>query len=254
MTGRSIRFAFFTTVLSMVAGLGADPPTQPSIPSGCSELSDSQAQIRQIMDLSEGLDRIPFREVIFASTGQQVLRFNARCGADQRVMKAIADACRALIDEIKNPEDPVHQIQRINEVSAQLENRIAIAIQNHPGLTCEAPLNAQGKAQRSGYPDLEIIDLQTGRVYYLDPKLHHRDSRSSSFRTFYYEAKTHTRKVNRDAVHLLLGITHGGRENGKWSVLSWSLVDLYDFEIGFKAEFQASNRDLYREETTLISE
>ena len=38
--------------------------------------------------------------------------------------------------------------------------------------------------QRSGYPDLRIIDLGSKRVFYLDPKLYATGSRDSSFRAF----------------------------------------------------------------------
>ena len=41
-----------------------------------------------------------------------------------------------------------------------------------PGLQCDFPLTAKGKLQRSGYPDLRITDLESKRVFYLDPKLY----------------------------------------------------------------------------------
>jgi hypothetical protein len=42
----------------------------------------------------------------------------------------------------------------------------------------------------------------------------------------------------------LVGIEHDGN-TGKWKFLRWHLVDLADFKVTLKAEFQASNRDLY---------
>jgi hypothetical protein len=56
-----------------------------------------------------------------------------------------------------------------------------------PGLNCDLPRTAEDRVQRSGYPDLRIVDLASKRVFYLDPRLYAAGSRDSSFRTFYFE-------------------------------------------------------------------
>ncbi|MDQ6630617.1 MAG: hypothetical protein M3Y82_02540, partial [Verrucomicrobiota bacterium] len=117
-----------------------------------------------------------------------------------------------------------------------------------PGFSCDFPRTAKGKMQRSGYPDLRLEDKKSGRVIYLDPKLYAKGSRDSSFRTFYYEPKMDTGKINDDAHHLIVGFEHAPRENGQWKFLNWELVDLAKFKVRLKAEFQGSNRDLYRPE------
>lgn len=114
-----------------------------------------------------------------------------------------------------------------------------------PGLTCEVPANREGEHQRSGYPDLRIVDEISGDVFYLDPKLVEQSSWRSSFRSFYFEPKTKTLKINDDAVHLLVGIGHDGKV-GEWVFGEWNLVDLSTLNVRLKAEFQASNADLYR--------
>ena len=70
---------------------------------------------------------------------------------------------------------------------------------------------------------------------------------NSSLRTFYFTPQTETNKVLHDANHLLVGIEHDGN-TGKWRYLRWHLVDLSGFKVRLKAEFQASNEDLYRPE------
>ena len=65
--------------------------------------------------------------------------------------------------------------------------------------------------------------------------------------TFYFTPSVQTRKVLHDASHLLVGIEHDGN-TGKWKYLRWHLVDLARFKVRLKAEFQASNEDLYRPE------
>ena len=93
---------------------------------------------------------------------------------------------------------------------------------------------------------MRIIDRETKRVFYLDPKLYAAGGRESSFRTFYFEPKKSTNKVLDDAVHLVAGFEHAPRENGRWKFTRWDLVDLAHFQVKLKAEFQGSNRDLYR--------
>jgi hypothetical protein len=117
-----------------------------------------------------------------------------------------------------------------------------------PGFSCDFPKTAAGKVQRSGYPDLRLVDTATGRIYYLDPKLYAAGSRESSFRTFYFEPKVATNKVRDDAVHLILGIEHAPRAAGHWEFTRWDIVDLSHFQVKLKAEFQGSNRDMYRPE------
>ena len=83
-----------------------------------------------------------------------------------------------------------------------------------PGFSCDFPKTADGKVQRSGYPDLRLVDQASERVFYLDPKLYAAGSRESSFRTFYFEPKIATNKVRDDAVHLIVGFEHEPRAGG----------------------------------------
>ena len=76
-----------------------------------------------------------------------------------------------------------------------------------------------------------------------------RGSRASSLRTFYYEPQQETGKVLEDAHHVLIGFEHAGKVDGQWQFLGWELVDLSRLKLRLKAEFQGSNRDLYRPET-----
>ena len=46
-------------------------------------------------------------------------------------------------------------------------------------------------------------------------------------------------------MHLLVGIEHDGKTSA-WTFTGWRLVDLSTLQVRLKAEFQASNADLYR--------
>src|SRR5439155_12647156 len=110
------------------------------------------------------------------------------------------------------PDSVIQNVDRINEVSSHFENTLRELLNVTPGLQCDFPVTAEGKLQRSGYPDLRITDLQSKRVFYLDPKLYAAGSRDSSFRTFYFEPKKSTNKVRDDAVHFVDGIEHAPLE------------------------------------------
>ena len=145
------------------------------------------------------------------------------------------------------------QRARINEVSSHVEDTLRELLNATPGLSCDFPRTAADKVQRSGYPDLRIVHLASKRVFYLDPKLYAAGSRDSTFRTFYFEPKIATNKVRDDAVHFIAGLEHELKKDGQWRFTRWDLVDLSHFRVKLKAEFQGSNKDMYRPEAIVAS-
>ena len=212
-----------------------------------------------LLNENQQLRGIPFSELIFDTTGKRVLPFAANNAVDQRVAKAISAACEETMKRFNAPESVIQNIDRINEASSHFEDTLRELLNTTPGLHCEFPLTTDGKLQRSGYPDLRITDLESKRLFYLDPKLYAAGSRDSSFRSFYFEPKKSTNKVRDDAVHLVVGFEHAPRETGSgsptatWKFTRWDLVDLSRFTVKLKAEFQGSNRDLYRPEAIIAS-
>ena len=201
----------------------------------------------------QALRGIPFPQVIFDSTGKRVLAVDPKNEIDQRVIKQISAALDEVLKRMNAPENPVQSIARINEVSSHFEDLVRELLSAAPGLTCEIPRTAADRVQRSGYPDLRLVDKETKRVYYLDPKLYAAGSRDSSFRTFYFEPKIATNKVRDDAVHFILGFEHEPRSAGHWNFTRWDLVDLSHFKVKLKAEFQGSNRDMYQPEAIVAT-
>jgi len=161
-----------------------------------------------LIDEDRQLRGIPFSELIVATTGRKVLPFDANNAVDQRVAKAIGGACDATIKRLNAQDSAIQNIDRINEVSSHFEDTLRELLNMTSGLQCDFPLTVEGKVQRSGYPDLRITDLESKRVFYLDPKLYAAGSRDSSFRTFYFEPKKSTNKVRDDAVHFVVGFEH----------------------------------------------
>lgn len=195
---------------------------------------------------------VPFSTLIEISTGRQVIPMNPEDPADAEILAGIEEALGKVLDRFNQPDSITHRESRINEVSAFFETALIEEIDRLPELECSYPRTAEGNLQRAGYPDLMIRHPESGRVFYLDPKLVQEGSLESDLRTFYFTPTVQTRKVLHDASHLLVGIEHDGN-TGKWRYLRWHLVDLYHFKVRLKAEFQASNQDLYRPELIIRS-
>jgi hypothetical protein len=232
-----------------------------------------------LLDEESQLRGIPFGEVILDATGKRVLPFDPKSQTDRRVIKQIGTALDGTLKTMNAENSPVQNIKRINEVSSHFEDSLRELLNAAPDLKCDFPRTTDGKVQRSGYPDLRVIDVATNKIFYLDPKLYAAGSRDSSFRTFYFEPKIATGKIHDDAVHLIAGIEHqrvdvtgwlsrgGAAETAEvdsartehsgpkamWKFTRWDVVDLANFKVRLKAEFQGSNRDMYRAEAVLAS-
>ena len=206
-----------------------------------------------LLDENQQLRGLPFSEVIFDTTGKRVLAVDRKNEVDQRVIKKISAALDEVVKKLNSPASPIQNIERINEVSSYFENSLRESLNTIPAMSCDFPRTADGKIQRSGYPDLRLVDLTSKRVFYLDPKLYAAGSRDSSFRAFYFEPKIATNKVREDAVHLVAGFEHEPPKDGRWNFTRWDLVDLSQLKVKLKAEFQGSNRDMYRPEAVVAT-
>lgn len=205
--------------------------------------------------LHEGneLRGIPFPQVIFDATGKRVLAVEPSNEIDQRVIRQISLVLDEVLKRMNAVDSPIQGIARINEVSSHFEDMARELLSATPGFSCDIPHTADDRVQRSGYPDLRLVETDSKRVYYLDPKLYAAGSRDSSFRTFYFEPKGATNKVRDDAVHLILGFEHEPRTAGHWNFTRWDIVDLSHFQVRLKAEFQGSNHDMYRPEAIVAT-
>jgi hypothetical protein len=206
-----------------------------------------------LLDEGQELRGIAFSDVIFDTTGKRVLPIDPNNEQDARIIEQISAALDETVKRLNAPDNPVQQAARINEVSSHVEDTLRELLNATPGLSCDFPRTAADKVQRSGYPDLRIVQVASKRVFYLDPKLYAAGSRDSSFRTFYFEPKIATNKVRDDAVHFIAGLEHELKKDGQWRFTRWDLVDLSHFRVKLKAEFQGSNKDMYRPEAIVAS-
>ena len=191
--------------------------------------------------------------MILDVTGKRVLAIDPKNETDQRIIRQISNVLDEVMKRMNAPNSAIQEIPRINEVSSHFEDLLRELLNATPGLSCDFPHTAEDRVQRSGYPDLRLVDLETKRIFYLDPKLYAAGSRESSFRTFYFEPKIATNKVRDDAVHLIAGLDHSAKKDGQWRFTRWDLVDLSHFRVRLKAEFQGSNKDMYRADAIVAS-
>lgn len=210
-----------------------------------------QTLIPWLLDDAQAFKGIRFADVIAATSGKRVLPVDPKDADDQRILAQIGAALNEVLVMMNAPDSKTRDAKRVNEMSSKFEDAIHVKLNALPGFSCNFPTTSEGKQLRSGYPDLRLIDKTTGRVFYLDPKLFAKGSKASSFRTFYFEPKRETNKVNDDARHLIVGIEHERASDGAVHFLRWELIDLSNFRVKLKAEFEGSNADMYRPEAVV---
>lgn len=191
---------------------------------------------------------IPFPDVLAATTGKKVITIDAV--TDKALLGRLAQVLDKVLGDLNDPSQGIHQAARINEASRYIEDQLHKELNLQPGWKCMIPSTGTGEEQRSGYPDLRLV-LENGDIVFLDPKLYEENSRASTLRTFYYEPKTTTNKVHDDARHLLVAVRHNGKTGRDLRLLGWELVDVSRICVKLKAEFQASNHDMYRKDNVV---
>jgi hypothetical protein len=206
-----------------------------------------------LLEDGERLKDVRFAEVVAAVSGKEVIAVDSDATDDSRLLDELEAVLGPLLFALNSSVHPVHEVGRINEVSRHVEDFLLAKLNSIEGLSCSIPANASGDLQRSGYPDLRLEYEATGRVFYIDPKVYKAGSENSRLRAFYFEPKGETNKILDDASHLIVGIAHSGKVDGFWRFDSWKIVDLIEFKVRLKAEFQSSNHELYREERVLSS-
>lgn len=206
-----------------------------------------------LLEDEERLEDVRFAEVAEAVSGKSVLPVDTEDSVDAAMLAVLEAELDAMLEALSEKEHPIHTVGRVNEISRYVEDFLQGALDAREGYTCSVPVNASGELQRSGYPDLRFVHEQTERVFYIDPKVYKSDSERSRFRTFYFEPKLETNKILDDASHLIVGVAHAGKVGERWRLERWQIVDLIEFRVRLKAEFQASNHDLYRSESVLSS-
>ena len=204
---------------------------------------------RALSELTKPAKKIPFKTVVHATTGHRLIEFDTNNAAHValrvKILKAAAMAGgRARREGISTA--------RANEAGNHLEPFVRAALKD-AGLSARVPVNSSGRAQTTGYPDIEL----TGEpACYIELKTYSASTAHTTQRSFYYSPSA-TPKVTRDAIHLLLAYELEKIEREGRSVFvpnHWKLLTLEDLEVDLKFEFNQSNRGLYDQGRATLDE
>lgn len=196
--------------------------------------------ITALAELTKPAKKIPFKEVILATTHHRVLDFDTNNPAhvtlhQKLTVAATAAATKARAEGLFTA--------RANEAGNHMEPLVKAALVAS-GLNARTPVTSAGGAQTVGYPDVEIPG---DPPCYLELKTYNTATVNTTQRSFYYSPSANP-KVTRDALHLLLAFELEKVErDGKTAFVPkhWKLISLQDLEVDLKFEFNQSNRGLY---------
>ncbi|MBD3408496.1 MAG: hypothetical protein GF411_20400 [Candidatus Lokiarchaeota archaeon] len=189
--------------------------------------------IERVFVTQKELKEVPFPLLIKTTTGKEIIPLDSSNKADMILIEKITKSITSYLDISKRTKRRIRG-DRINEVGKSIEVEFVQELQRN-GLE----VNSLGS---SGYPDIEIID-HVGRFTYLESKSTSK-SWESSFRSFYYNTG---KKVKENARHLLIGWRIIEESDKYWIIKGCKLVDLFNLSLKLKAEFNASNNNIYKD-------
>ena len=159
---------FVGSVMFLLGAVARLPAKEPS-PSPAPQ-SVAATFVPWLLQEKEELHQLPLSEVILYATGRKMIALDSQDETDQRVLQQLGTVLDEVIKRINAPDNPIQSVARINEVSSSFENLIRELLNASPGLACDFPKTAEGRVQRSGYPDLRLVESASKRIYYLDPE------------------------------------------------------------------------------------
>ena len=190
-----------------------------------------------MIKITNKLQGISFKDVIEVTSGYELVPINLQQKEDAELVEKLIYSSKNFLT-LCNKTKRRFFGNRINEVSRAIENELVEEI-SKTGLKPKI-------LPAMGYPDIELID-QHGRLTYLEIKIS-SIIKHSRLRSFYY---TTGKKIKRDARHLLLGLLIIEEKDKYWKIEEWTLTDLSKLIVYLKAEFNASNIDIYKPELIL---
>lgn len=118
------------------------------------------------------------------------------------------------------------------------------------GLKADTPRNRAGRRQGMGYPDVEIIDSKN-RMTYLECKTYNLNNINTTQRAFYFSPSDEGCKITADARHLVLSFQIKLKSPGIYIPVHWRIYSIDSMVVQVKHEFNADNRQMYRDEALL---
>ncbi|PIV70341.1 MAG: hypothetical protein COS08_00755 [Euryarchaeota archaeon CG01_land_8_20_14_3_00_38_12] len=189
------------------------------------------------------LKEVAFPVIVEATTGKKIIKIDLEKEEDKELIEGIKQVAHKVSEKYYENEELIGN--RPNDVSEPLEQIFVDELINE---------GIEGKRlKRKGYPDLEIKDKKDRRTYIEIKVSRIENVEKGSPRNFYYKPSKKT-KIKEDARHLLFGFVIKERIPKHWKILGWKLVDLAHLKVNFKPEFNADNKEIYKEEAIIAEE
>ena len=195
------------------------------------------------------LEGIPFPIAIKAISGHKVIPFDRGNKHDSDLLDKLCQA--ADIAGKQAFQDGIFR-KRPNEVGNDIEPYVKEALKAL-GLQADTPLTQKQRRQVMGYPDIEVID-SNGRITYLECKTYNLANIGTTQRAFYFSPSRESCKVTADARHLIMSfqIEIAQRKGQQAYVpVHWRIYNTDSMVVQVKHEFNANNRQIYRQEALL---
>lgn len=192
------------------------------------------------------LENIPFPIAIKAISGHEVIPFDKNNNDDKVLLKKLSEA--ALVAGREAQSEGIRS-KRPNEVGNYIEPFVKRAL-SQVGLKADTPRNRAGRRQGMGYPDVEIIDSKN-RVTYLECKTYNLNNINTTQRAFYFSPSDEGCKITADARHLVLSFQIELKSPGIYIPVHWRIYSIDSMVVQVKHEFNADNRQMYRDEALL---
>ena len=186
---------------------------------------------------------VAFPVIVESTTGKKIFRVDLEKEEDRDLIESIKHSAHEVSRKYYEEKELVGN--RPNDVSEPLEQ---VFVDELISKGMEAK-----RLKKKGYPDLELID-KADRVTYIEIKVSRVENvEEGSPRNFYYKPSKKT-KIKEDARHLLLGFIIKETTPKHWKIVGWKLVDLCYLKVNFKPEFNADNKEIYKEESIIAEE
>lgn len=188
-----------------------------------------------------GANDVPFRGVINASTGYEILEIDNKMRSKLMLLKGhFRSNTKKISQDVR-----INYVGRANELSHYMEKVVAHEINSISGFNAISPQTDERRSQAAGYPDLFV---QVGKqCCYLEVKTFQLKTKDSTLRTFYYKP-SEASKITQSCPHLLIAFeveSKGGDNRSPFVIHNVKILDLYNLKVSLKPEFNANNVDLY---------
>lgn len=197
------------------------------------------------------LKNIPFKIAIKAISGCDVIPFDKNNPDNKQLLEDLISATKIAI---KNANKIGIFTRRENEVGNHIESFMIKAI-NQIGLIANRPETREGKKKALGYPDIFLKD-KNGRANYIECKTYNERNYQTTQRSFYFSPaeKLADFKVIYNAHHFVISFKiKRAKRRGKIAFIPvyWKIFSLDNLIGQIKPEFNANNKQMYKDEALL---